>query len=334
MIKVADIFQEKIYGSEEYKQMHKKRPSFPIVVDIEPTNACNLDCIFCQRQVMKRPLKILPFELYKNIIDEISNHESTSVRFSGWGEPTLHPKIVDFVSYARKKGVLTHLTTNGTLLDSKLSYKLLKADLNKIKMSLQGLNEAEYNRMRRPKNDEDPRCGYKNITRNMEEFIRIRNELNTPCHIQVSVSMLKKEQENLSGQQAFYDYWYPKVDSIWGLGKVGVYGGKPLLTSFQRVKDFGKISEKDLAQGRPLRVADVNKGKKCDELYNKISIGSDGAMKACCDDADNNLVVGWIGKQTIKEVWDGKILRKLRENIESNNPKRVPKFCLNCDNYF
>jgi hypothetical protein len=123
------------------------------------------------------------------------------------------------------------------------------------------------------------------------------------------------------------------VDSIWGLGKVGVYGGNPLLTTFQRVKATGRISDEDLSQGRPLRKDDLHQGKKCTELYNKISIAADGTMKACCDDYDNKLAIGMVGIDTIKSAWDGKRLKMLIQSIESAECGKAPKFCQECDNY-
>ncbi len=327
------MFQEEIYGVDRYKDMHSKIMSFPIIIDVEPSSACNLDCYFCARQTMTRPVAIMPLDMLKSIVDEMSNNRPTSLRFSGWGEPTLNPEIVSFVKYSRKNNILTHLTTNATLLSDNLSSTLLQAGLNKIKFSMQGLTADEYDRMRSPRKKDDPACGYENVLRNIEKFIEIRNALQAPCHIQISVSMLKGEQDNHDAQQEFYDYWYPKVDSIWGLGKVGVYGGSPLLTSFQRVKETGRVSKEDLVQSRPLRQQDVNCGKKCTELYNKISIGADGFMKACCDDYDNKLVLGSVGEQSIYDAWHGEKMQNLREDIESGDLARVPQFCQSCDNY-
>ena len=333
MKKVTDIFQSEIYSSDAYKNMHSVLMDFPIIVDVEPTNACNLNCMFCARQTMTRPIRTMALDTLRIIIDEMKQHRHTSIRFSGWGEPTLNPAIVDFVKYCRDNKVLTHLTTNATLMTPELATGLLQADLNKIKFSLQGLSPKEYNRMRPARAKEDPRCGYERISQNIEKFIAIRNSLSVPCHVQVSVSMLKKEQENMELQQAFYDRWLPKVDTIWGLGKVGIYGGNPLLTSFQRTKVSGRISDEDLSQGRPPRKEDVNRCRKCTELYNKISISADGVMKACCDDHDNQLVVGQVGIDSIAGVWHGERLNTLRENIESGDPAKVPKFCQGCDNY-
>jgi len=334
MEKRLDPFQACIYQSSEYRRMHEELPRFPLVVDVEPTNACNLDCIFCQRQVMERPVNRLREDWYRVVVDEMADHQPTSLRFSGWGEPTMHTDIVSFVRYAHDKGVLTHLTTNAVLMTPEFARELLTVGLDKIKFSLQGLTSEEYDRMRVPRIDEDERCGYVNITANIEEFVRVRDEMDSPCHVQVSVSMLKREQEDEVARTAFYERWYPIVDSIWGLGKIGVYGGKPLLTSFQRVKDTGRIATDDLTESRPDRAHDVHAQSACWEPYNKLSVGADGAIKACCDDADNKLVVGHLPDDTLLDAWQGARMTDLREALASNDADRVPDFCRTCDNYF
>lgn len=334
MSSVEDRFQASIYQTPEYKQMHERLPDFPLVVDIEPTNGCNLDCVFCQRQIMQRPVKTLRDEWFHLIIDEMATHQPTSVRFSGWGEPTMHPRIVDFVKYAHDKGVLTHLTTNAVLMTPDLARRLLEAGLDKIKFSLQGLSATEYDRMRIPRVDDDERFGYANITSHIRQFIAVRDEMGAPCHVQISVSMLKREQEDDAARQAFHDLWAPVVDSIWGLGRIGVYGGQPLLTSFQRVKDTGRIALEDIEGGRPDRGHDINAGCACWEPFNKLSVGADGAIKACCDDADNNLVMGQLPDDTLHGVWHGERIAALREVLTCGDRDRIPPFCRMCDNYF
>ncbi len=332
-MKVPDIFQTEIYGSPEYRGMHRRRMPFPIIVDIEPTNACNLNCLFCARQVMRRPEQVMSLNTLKTIIDEMAGAGRTSARFSGWGEPTLNPHIVEFVAYSRSKNILTHLTTNATRMTASLSQDLLSGGLNKIKFSFQGLTRTEYQRMRPPKGAAASENLYDRVVANVKRFVEIRNELEAACHIQISVSMLQDERQDTAIRQSFYDFWQPQVDTIWGLGDIGIYGGKPLLTSFRRVQGSGRISSDDLQQGRPLRRNDVHRCKPCTELYNKLSIHSDGSIKACCDDYDRHLVVGRIGKNTIQETWDSQALADLRHALEEGNSADIPEFCKNCDNY-
>ena len=47
------------------------RPDFPFVSSLEFTNCCNLDCLFCARAVMTRPLGYMSKELFYKILEEV-----------------------------------------------------------------------------------------------------------------------------------------------------------------------------------------------------------------------------------------------------------------------
>ena len=48
---------------------------FPVHLGIEPTNACNLNCVFCARHEAKYgEYGYMDFEVYKKIIDEGSKY--------------------------------------------------------------------------------------------------------------------------------------------------------------------------------------------------------------------------------------------------------------------
>jgi radical SAM protein with 4Fe4S-binding SPASM domain len=317
---IEDLFQKRIYLTEEYKNMKKQRMKFPILIDLEATNSCNMNCIFCSRQIMTRKISFLSITNFKKIIDEMKLHQPTSIRIVGWGEPTLNKDIVFFIKYASKNNILNHLTTNGLLMDKNLSKDLLDAGLNKIKFSFQGLNEISYNSMRKSNQNNNL---YNKITKNIEDFISIRNENKYNCHIQIGVSILKNEN-NKEQIDKFYNYWIEKVDSIWGLGDPQKYNDEPVFTSFNRIKDKKPQLYKE---GR------ANIKSVCFEPYNKLSIGSEGDIKACCSDFNGYLTLGNIKNNTISDIWDGEKLKKLISDIESGDPSRVPKFCLGCDSY-
>ena len=48
------------------------RPDFPFVCSFEFTNRCNLDCIFCARQVMTRKLGDMDEQLLAKMMDEFA----------------------------------------------------------------------------------------------------------------------------------------------------------------------------------------------------------------------------------------------------------------------
>ena len=91
----------KIYRDEKFSNILQNKenlPDFPYFIDIELTNHCNLQCVFCGQQAMYRHKGFMSEELLKKIADECSQF-NTPIRFIRWGEPFLHPKIIEFCEY-------------------------------------------------------------------------------------------------------------------------------------------------------------------------------------------------------------------------------------------
>ena len=82
-------------------------------LQVEITTACNLDCAICLRKGLKRPNRFLSLDNFKRILDP---GLFRYVGLHGWGEPLLNRQIFEMIKYARSKGVITNLTTNGTLI--------------------------------------------------------------------------------------------------------------------------------------------------------------------------------------------------------------------------
>jgi len=124
--------------------------TLPYLLDIELTNTCNLSCDKCPTGMgtCKRPKGFMSGNVFHKILSEAT----AAIRFVRWGEPTLHPRLYDWISEAKGKGLLTHINTNGILLDVE---EVLDCGLDSIKFSLHGRNVSEkvnslYERTPRP----------------------------------------------------------------------------------------------------------------------------------------------------------------------------------------
>jgi MoaA/NifB/PqqE/SkfB family radical SAM enzyme len=96
-------------------------------IDVEITNKCNTHCFHCPREKMCRDKGSMSLMHFKQIFNQIDNFEAIrSVDFSGMGEPLLHPEIEQFVSHFSKK-TATSITTNASLLNNDLAYRLADA---------------------------------------------------------------------------------------------------------------------------------------------------------------------------------------------------------------
>ena len=140
-----------IYDNEEFKTVlqHKGNlPNFSYLVDVELTNHCNLKCIFCGRQAMTRDKGFMSEEILKKVVVECSKF-NTPIRFIRWGEPFLHPKIIDFCKYIKSKGLIVHITNNGLSIKESDMKSLVELEADSIIFSFQGTTKEQYELMRK-----------------------------------------------------------------------------------------------------------------------------------------------------------------------------------------
>ena len=118
---------ESFFMSEVAKRL-KPLPE-PFSIEIETVNKCNNDCAFCpvNRNDDIRHKKMMSEELFKNIIDDLSNrYFSGHINYFSNNEPLLDKRIVNFVSYGKNKlpYAIHHLYTNGLLLNESIFEEL------------------------------------------------------------------------------------------------------------------------------------------------------------------------------------------------------------------
>ncbi|MBI3151749.1 MAG: SPASM domain-containing protein [Chloroflexi bacterium] len=108
-------------------------------VYIEPTVACNLDCITCFRNSWDQPIGRMTEETFESILNGLKKMDPIpSVYFGGIGEPLFHVKTVEWIRRVKELGVKVELITNGTILTEKKSRELIDAGLDVLWVSLDG----------------------------------------------------------------------------------------------------------------------------------------------------------------------------------------------------
>lgn len=89
---------------------------FPFQVDIDVTNACNYDCIYCCADAKYKFDNELTFLEIVFLIDSLYQWGVMDITFAG-GEPFLRKDIMDIMKYANeKRGLNSTIVTNGSLL--------------------------------------------------------------------------------------------------------------------------------------------------------------------------------------------------------------------------
>jgi MoaA/NifB/PqqE/SkfB family radical SAM enzyme len=130
----------------ESNGLHIRQPVTHLAkVYIEPTNACNLECRTCIRNIWDEPIGQMNSKTFDRIIEGLKAFSpKPTVFFGGFGEPLSHPSIVDMVARVKALGITVELITNGTLLTREMSNLLIEAGLDMLWVSLDGATPESY----------------------------------------------------------------------------------------------------------------------------------------------------------------------------------------------
>ncbi len=117
----------------------------PSVLRLGITNRCTARCFYCPREsIHAGGSGYMDFGLYRKLIDHASDHGIKDVGFALWGEPLLHPRILEMISYAHGKGLRARISTNAIALNNELSDRLLAYPLKSVEISMDGSTRDEY----------------------------------------------------------------------------------------------------------------------------------------------------------------------------------------------
>jgi len=121
----------------------------PVLAELALTYRCNNACRFCYagcgiesygRVEASHPEKTT--EAYKSIIDIFADQAQVPFFSFTGGEPTLRKDLELLIDHARKRGLVTNLVSNGTLITEERARSLKTAGLGSAQISIEG-PEAE-----------------------------------------------------------------------------------------------------------------------------------------------------------------------------------------------
>jgi len=114
----------------------------------EVTRCCNLACIHCRASAKYGPY---PNELTTDeglrLLDEIAAFSKPVIILTG-GEPLLREDILEIAAYGDKKGLRMVLATNGTLVTREIAGKMIKAGIQRVSVSIDGMDAQSHDAFR------------------------------------------------------------------------------------------------------------------------------------------------------------------------------------------
>jgi radical SAM protein with 4Fe4S-binding SPASM domain len=269
--------------------------STPLVVFVDPASACNFKCTFCPTGhydlISKRFNGLMKFDLFRKIIDDLTVFEQPIkvLRMYKDGEPFLNKNLAKMVAYARQSKVAETIdtTTNGSLIDPFRLAPVLEAGLDRINISVDGMDAAAYQRITKTKFDFD------RFIQNIKWLFA--NKGNCLVHIKTIRETLSEDQE-----QKFLDTFGDYCDEIF------VENFSPCWPAFDGESRTGWNIKQGL-YGQSIQEIEV-----CPYIFYTYCVNADGLVSSCSVDWDRKLIIGDVNKQSMKEIWTSEAMEELR----------------------
>jgi radical SAM protein with 4Fe4S-binding SPASM domain len=287
------IFRYKFYlaGKE------KINLGYPPYLLVEPVSTCNLRCPFCfqtDKTFTKKPfMGVMKIDLFKKIIDEADILEIGAITLASRGEPTLHKNLNEMLDYiGSKKNILeVKLNTNGTFLNEKICHSIFKNNISQIVISADHYIQEHFEKLRLGSN-------FKEIVRNVDELFFIRKKCYPESKTEIRVSGIDNDK-NLNRSE-FEKFWIKRSDHV--------SAGFPI----ERWNTYENKKNENL-------------NSPCENLWDRMYIWFDGKVNPCDADYKSYLSAGNFDEFSIKNLWNNKIMEKIRtDHLTNNRIKIIP----------
>lgn len=276
----------------------------PSQVILEVTSACNLRCKGCAihgpQHYVTRPMGMMQEKVWRTAISDIGSWgRKVNIATHGGGEPLLHPRLKEILTFARSFPELEiGFLSNGMLLDQDWSEFLVSLGLDWVSFSIDGVC-PETHRIVRKKSDLNV------IENNLCTLLEIKQNAGAQKP-RVMLNMVAYD-EVLDQRELFVERWINKVDSV-------------MISHYRNPPD---------SKHWPVTPADR---EPCFLLWCQMVIAWDGRLGLCCEDFNIDFPLGRVTERPLLEIWNGQKISRVR-NMHKRGEFDSHSMCRVCDTW-
>ncbi len=235
-------------------------------------------------QPIQRPL--LTAAMAEPLLRELGSMDDARLSIGGVGDPLISPHLFEILSLAQSSGIAAVAVETDFLAERGEEVAMLaRSSVDAVNVLLPATTVETYAQVMGVD-------GYARVLENIRIFLAERQQRNRGLPLLVPIFI--KCRENLGEMETWYDQW------LRILGCAVIRGPST----------FGGIAQ-------DVSVADMSPPSRrpCVRLASRINLLSDGRLVSCEEDVLGQQVVGDLGKETLRDVWQ-KSARALRQSHE------------------
>ena len=271
---------------------------------------------FCFREFEATPDKIIDEQLCRDLIDQAAEMKIPSIKFNWRGEPLLHPKLPEFIKYAKEKGILeTIINTNATNLNEKMAEKLINAGLDLIIYSFDGGSKNTYEKMRPGRFKKN---NFDDVYRNIQNLHKVKKKLSSKLpYTKIQMILTKETSKEVD---SFFSLFSNYVDDV-TTTPYSERGGELKDLNEKELKTYNDILKKNnLPKGTHYiksifgKIMVSNGRIPCEQPYQRLLVTFEGKVAMCCYDWGAKHPVGFVNKKSFNNKNDYlDVMNKVKE---------------------
>lgn len=246
----------------------------------------------------------MSFDMFKQVILRVKELDIvTNVTLTGQGESTLHPLLLEFVTYASEQGVAVGMTTNANLLTREKSEALLAAGLGNITFSVSDMGadyELVYN------------LNFEQTRKNILDFLDLKDKKADPDFVTyISIVEHDLNREKISDMRKFWRA--AGADSVLHFAQSNRGGACDNGHYF--------IGNSKYRQDAIDAMGENNVSTLCSAPFSFVFIGWNGQYYICCSDYKKEVPLGSVYEHDIDSL----------DHIKMNAYRGGLKPCVQCN---
>ena len=327
----------------------KGKIDYPITLEINPTNRCNLFCKSCWQREFDINYDELPTKKLLEVIKEAAELGVKEIRIPGAGEPFTKKGLIEVIKEIKKQKINGMLITNGVLLNKEIIETLIKIRWDCITISIDGANSKTHDYLRGVKGT------FEKVEKNLIKLNKLKKEKKSKFpFIRFNTVITNKNYSKLfdiiefANSVGCEDCQFQPM-TVWG--KEGkklelnlvqrIIFQKKLPSSIKLAKKYNintnlnslvnnKIVEKSSGSMDELFKESKKSNNKflnlpCYEPWYNMIILPNGSVAPCS--IAGNVFTENLKNKSLKEIWLGPEFSKIREKLLSGD---LPNYCKKC----
>lgn len=291
--------------------------SWPIHMQAEITNYCNLKCPICPTGIksLNRPPMAIDIHHFKSLMNEVGPYLLTLALYA-WGEPLLHPKFSEILKITSKYNIATLLSTNGQNLDdNEVLEALISYPTTYLIVAIDGLTD---------KTNSHFRVGAKlePILRGVKKLAEMKRKKGSKLPIiHMRYIFMKHNQHEYHSIKQFAENNMFDFLSVRTLSPID----SPEISYMDFIPNSKELSAYQYNSGKRMRRNDFI----CMHAFSYPTVFSNGSVVSCEQDFSAKQPYGVISKNiSFKNIWFGKRASIIRKTIRDD--PSCYSFCYNC----